>query len=87
VINFDNQCIKNLLRSIIYNEFLCYYIWVREVPFISSFCVAISDFIYHYLWTILYVFIISVVIVKNNLKNKIIHVLSLSNNLCTKFFL
>jgi uncharacterized membrane protein len=46
-----------------------------------------SDYIYHYLLTslyvfsqkILYVFGILVVIVKNNLENKIIHVLSLSN--------
>jgi hypothetical protein len=46
-----------------------------------------SDYIYHYLLTSLYVFSqkklyvfgILVVIVKNNLENKIIHVLSLSN--------
>jgi hypothetical protein len=55
--------------------------------FLSSFCVAMSDFRYHYLSVSLYVFAISVVIMKNDLENKIIHVLSLSNTLCTKFFL
>jgi hypothetical protein len=55
--------------------------------FLSSFCVAMSDFTYHYLSTSLYVFAILVVIVKNDLKNKIIHVVSLSNTLCTNFFL
>jgi hypothetical protein len=45
-----------------------------------------SDFRYHYLLASLYVFAISVVIVENDLKNKIIHVLSLSNTLCTKLF-
>jgi hypothetical protein len=54
-------------------------------PFIFFF--AMSDFRYHYLLVILYVFAISdVIIVKNDLENKIIHVLSLSNTLCTKFF-
>jgi hypothetical protein len=46
-----------------------------------------SDFIYHYLLASLYMFAISVVIVKKNLGNKIIYVLSLSNNLRTQFFL
>jgi hypothetical protein len=54
--------------------------------FLSSFCVAMSDFRYHYLSASLYVFAISVVIVENDLKNKIIHVLSLSNTLFIKFF-
>jgi hypothetical protein len=54
--------------------------------FFSSFCVAMSDFRYYYLLTSLYVFAISVVIVENDLENKINHVLSLSNTLCTKFF-
>jgi hypothetical protein len=54
--------------------------------FLSSFCVAISDFRYHYLWASFYLFAISVVIVENNLESKIIHVLSLSNTLCTKIF-
>jgi hypothetical protein len=54
--------------------------------FVSSFCVAMSDMRYHYLSASLYVFTISVVIVKNDLGNKIIHILSLSNTLCTKFF-
>jgi hypothetical protein len=40
-----------------------------------------SDFIYHYLSASLYVFSISIVIVKNDLENKIIHVLRLSNTL------
>jgi hypothetical protein len=53
--------------------------------FLSSFYVAMSDFRYHYLLASLYVFAISVVIVENNLENKIIH-MSLSNTLCTKFF-
>jgi hypothetical protein len=42
-------------------------------PFIF-FCVALSDFRYHYLLTSLYVFAILIVIVENNLENKIIHV-------------
>jgi hypothetical protein len=53
---------------------------------LSSFYVAMSDFKYNYLSASLYVFTISVFIVKNNLKNKIIHVLSLSNTLYTKLF-
>jgi hypothetical protein len=45
-----------------------------------------SDFRYHYLSASLYVFSISVVIVENDLRNKIVYVLSLSNTLYTKFF-
>jgi hypothetical protein len=45
-----------------------------------------SDFRYHYLSISLYPFAISIVIVENDLENKTIHVLSLSNPLCTKFF-
>jgi hypothetical protein len=45
-----------------------------------------NDFIYHYLSASLYLFAISVVIVENDLENKIIHVMSLSNTLCTKIF-
>jgi hypothetical protein len=62
------------------------YLGFLESFFLSSFCVAMSDFRYHYLLASLYVFAISVVIVENDLKNKIIHVLSLSNTLCTKLF-
>jgi hypothetical protein len=54
--------------------------------FLSSFYVAMNNFRYHYLLANLYVFAISVVIVENDLENKIVHVLSLSNILCTKFF-
>jgi hypothetical protein len=54
--------------------------------FLSSFCVAISDFRYHYLWASLYLFAISVVIVENDLENKIIHVLSLSNTYVQRSF-
>jgi hypothetical protein len=61
-------------------------IGVLEIFFLSSFCVAMSDFRYHYLLAILYIFAISVVIVENDLKNKIIHVLRLSNTLRTQFF-
>jgi hypothetical protein len=63
-------------------------ILVSEIlfPFIF-FVVAMSGFIYHYLSISLYVFVILVVIVKNDLGNKIIHVLSLSNTLCIQFFL
>jgi hypothetical protein len=57
-----------------------------ESFFLSSFYVAMSDFRYHYLLVSLYVFAISIVIVKNDLENKIIHVLYLSNTLCTIFF-
>jgi hypothetical protein len=53
-----------------------------ESFFLSLFYGAMSDFRYHYLLVSLYVFAISVVIVEN----KITDVLSLSNNLCTKFF-
>jgi hypothetical protein len=70
------------------------------VQFTMSFCVTIFvvseilfpfiflclQFRYHYLSASLYLFAISVVIVKNNLENKIIYVLSLSNTLCIKFF-
>jgi hypothetical protein len=45
-----------------------------------------SDFRYHYLSVSLYVFAILIVTMENDLKNKIIHVLSLSNNLFTKIF-
>jgi hypothetical protein len=38
--------------------------------FFSSFCVEMSDFIYHYLFAGLYVFAISVVIVENDFGNK-----------------
>jgi hypothetical protein len=41
-----------------------------------------SHFRYHYLSASLYLFVISVVIVENDLENKIIHVLSLPNTLC-----
>jgi hypothetical protein len=51
--------------------------------FHSSFFVAMSDFIYHYLLASLYVFAISAVIVKDDLENKIIHALT---TLCIKFF-
>jgi hypothetical protein len=63
-------------------------ILVSEIlfPFIF-FVVAMSGFIYHYLSVSLYVFVILVVIVENDLGNKIIHVLSLSNTLCIQFFL
>jgi hypothetical protein len=54
--------------------------------FLSSFCVATSGFRYHYLSASLYMFSISFVIVKNDLENKIIYALSLSNTLCTDFF-
>jgi hypothetical protein len=54
------------------------YLGFLESFFLSSFCVAMSDFRYHYLLASLYVFAISVVIVKNDLEDKIIHVLSLS---------
>jgi hypothetical protein len=60
--------------------------WVPEIFFRFIFFVAMSDFIYHYLLASLYVFAISVVIVKNDLENKIIHVLSLSDTSCIKFF-
>jgi hypothetical protein len=46
------------------------YLGFLESFFLSSFCVAMSDFRYHYLSTSLYVFAISVAIVKNNLKIK-----------------
>jgi hypothetical protein len=61
---------------LLYSGFLKFY-------FLSSFFVAMSDFIYHYLSASLYMFFILVVTVKNNLKNKIIHVLSLSDTLFT----
>jgi hypothetical protein len=59
---------------------------VPKILFISYFCVTMSGFIYHYLASSLYVFAISVVILENDLGNKIIHVLSLSNTLFTQFF-
>jgi hypothetical protein len=62
------------------------YLGFLKCLFFSSFCVAMSDFRYYYLSPSLYLFVISVVIVKNDLENKFIHVLSLSNFLCTKFF-
>jgi hypothetical protein len=62
------------------------YLGFLESFFLLSFCVAMNDFRYHYLLASLYVFAISVVIVENDLENKIIHVLSLSNILCTKTF-
>jgi hypothetical protein len=52
---------------------------VPEILFLLSFCVVMSDFRYYYLSASLYLFTISVVIVENDLENKIIHVLSLSN--------
>jgi hypothetical protein len=58
---------------------------VLRILFPFIFLVTMSD-LYHYLLARLYVFTISVVIVKNILKNKIIHVLSLSNTLCIKLF-
>jgi hypothetical protein len=54
--------------------------------FLSSFCVAMSDFIYHYLSVSLHLFAISFVIVENDLENETIHMLSLSNNLCINIF-
>jgi hypothetical protein len=54
---------------------------IPKILFSLIFCVAMSDFIYHYLSASLYVFSISIVIVKNDLENKIIHVLRLSNTL------
>jgi hypothetical protein len=53
--------------------------------FLSSFYIVMSNFRYHYLSSSLYLFAISVVIVKNDLENKIIHILSLSNTLCNFF--
>jgi hypothetical protein len=55
--------------------------------FLSSFYVVMNDFRYYYLSVSLYAFDISVVILKNNLRNKIIYVLNLSNTLYIKFFL
>jgi hypothetical protein len=55
-------------------------------PFIFFF-VAMRGFRYHYLFASLYVFVILVVIVENDLENKIIRVPSLLNTLCTQFFL
>jgi hypothetical protein len=54
--------------------------------FLSSFF-SLSDFRYHYLSVNLYLFAISIVIVKNDVKNKIIHMLRLLNTLCIKIFL
>jgi hypothetical protein len=45
-----------------------------------------SDFRYHYLSASLYMFVILVVIMENDLENKIFHVLSLSNTLCINVF-
>jgi hypothetical protein len=59
---------------------------VHGILFAFIFFVTMSDFRYHYLLACLHVFAISVVIVKNDLENKIIHVLSLSNISYTKFF-
>jgi hypothetical protein len=59
---------------------------VPEIIFPFIFCVAMSDFRYHCLLASLYLFAILVVILENDLENKIIHVLSLSNTLCTKIF-
>jgi hypothetical protein len=59
---------------------------VRGILFPFIFFVAMSDFRYYYLLACLHVFVISVVIVKNDLENKIIHVLSRSNISYTKFF-
>jgi hypothetical protein len=67
-------------------SFVLLYLGFLESFFLSSFCVALSDFRYHYLLTSLYVFAISVVIVENDLENKIILVPCLSNTLCTEFF-
>jgi hypothetical protein len=67
-----------------------FYVTIFGVPgilFPFIFFVAMSDFRYHHLLASLCVFAISVVIMENNLENKIIHVLSLSNNLYIKFFL
>jgi hypothetical protein len=63
------------------------YLGFLKSSFLSSFCVAMSDFRYHYLSTSFYMFVISVVIVKNDLENKIIYVFNVSKNLCTKFIL
>jgi hypothetical protein len=59
------------------------YLGFLKSYFLSSFFAAMSGFIYHYLSASLYVFVILVVIVENDLENQIIHVLSLSNTLCT----
>jgi hypothetical protein len=56
------------------------YLWFLKSFFYSSFCVAMSDFIYHYLLASLYVFVI--LVVENDLKIKSF---SLSNIVCTKF--
>jgi hypothetical protein len=61
--------------------------WIPEIFFPFIYFIAMRDFRYHYLSASLYVFAISVVIVENDLKNEIIHVLSLSDTLYTKFFL
>jgi hypothetical protein len=57
----------------------------NPISFHLSF-VVMSGFIYHHLSASLYVFVILVVIVKNDLGNKIIHVLRISNTLCTQLF-
>jgi hypothetical protein len=62
------------------------YLGLLKSFFLSSSCLAVSDFRYYYFSASLYVFAISVVISKNDLENKIIHVLSLSNTLCTILF-
>jgi hypothetical protein len=84
VVRFDNQGITNLLCSTVTMSFCVSIFGFLISFFLSSFCVAISDFRYHYLSISLYLLAILVVIVENDLENKIIHVLSLSNTLCIK---
>jgi hypothetical protein len=64
---------------LLYLEFLKSY-------FLSSYFVTMSCFIYHYLSASLYVFVILVIIVENDLGNKNFHVLNISNTLCIQFF-
>jgi hypothetical protein len=62
------------------------YLGFLKSYFLSSFSVAMSCFIYHYLSVSPYVSVILVIIVKNDLGNKSIYVLSLSNTLYMQFF-
>jgi hypothetical protein len=77
IIHFSNQGYYLCIAEGSYCQ-LCESIFgVPEILFLSSFCVVMSDFRYHYLSACLYVFAISVVMVENDLENKIIPVLSL----------
>jgi hypothetical protein len=62
------------------------YLGFLKSYFLSSFSVAMSCFIYHYLSVSPYVFVILVIIVENDLGNKNFHVLNISNTLCIQFF-